>query len=256
MSDRLAIAGVPLRSRLLIGSAGYPNQQVMLDAIDASGAELVTVAIRRISLDGYSESLIDVLGDRFRLLPNTAGCSTARDAVLTARLAREALETSWIKLEVIGDRETLYPDVEEMLKAAAELVADGVVVLPYCNDDPVTCRKLADLGCATVMPLGAPIGTGQGIRNPGAIEHICARSPVPVILDAGVGTASDAALAMELGCAGVLLNTAVAKARRPVAMAAAMKAAVEAGYGARRAGRIPKREQADPSSPQMGLVGS
>ena len=256
MSDRLAIAGVPLRSRLLIGSAGYPNQQVMLDAIDASGAELVTVAIRRISLDGYSESLIDVLGDRFRLLPNTAGCSTARDAVLTARLAREALETSWIKLEVIGDRETLYPDVEEMLKAAAELVADGFVVLPYCNDDPVTCRKLADLGCATVMPLGAPIGTGQGIRNPGAIEHICARSPVPVILDAGVGTASDAALAMELGCAGVLLNTAVAKARRPVAMAAAMKAAVEAGYGARRAGRIPKREQADPSSPQMGLVGS
>ena len=256
MSDRLVIAGVPLRSRLLIGSAGYPNQQVMLNALEASGAELVTVAIRRISLDGYSESLIDVLGDRYRLLPNTAGCSTARDAVLTARLAREALETNWIKLEVIGDRETLYPDVEEMLKAAAELVADGFTVLPYCNDDPVTCRKLADLGCATVMPLGAPIGTGLGIRNPSAIEHICARSPVPVILDAGVGTASDAALAMELGCAGVLLNTAVAKARQPVAMAAAMKAAVEAGYGARRAGRIPKREQADPSSPQMGLVGS
>ena len=256
MTDRLVIAGLPLRSRLLVGSSGYPNQQVMLDSLEASGAELVTVAIRRISLSGYSESLVDVLGDAYRLLPNTAGCSTARDAVLTAKLARESLETSWIKLEVIGDRETLYPDVEEMLKAAAELVADGFIVLPYCNDDPVTCQKLADLGCATVMPLGSPIGTGQGIRNPAAIEHICSRSPVPEILDAGVGTASDAALAMELGCAGVLLNTAIAKSRHPVAMAAAMKAAVEAGYGARHAGRIPKRAHADPSSPQMGLVGS
>jgi thiazole synthase len=256
MSDRLVINGTSVRSRLLIGSAGYPNQQIMLEAIAASGAEVVTVAIRRISLSGYSESLVDVLGDKLRLLPNTAGCATARDAVLTAKLARESLETDWIKLEVIGDRETLYPDVEELLKAAAELVAAGFTVLPYCNDDPVTCRKLADLGCATVMPLGAPIGSGQGIRNPGAIEQICARSPVPVILDAGVGTASDAALAMELGCAGVLLNTAIAKARHPVAMAAAMRGAVEAGYGARLAGRIPKRLYAEPSSPQMGLVGS
>ena len=256
MPDRLTIAGRTLRSRLLVGSAGYPNQQVMLDAITASDAEVVTVSIRRISLSGYSESLVDVLGDRYRLLPNTAGCATARDAVLTAKLARESLETDWIKLEVIGDRETLYPDVEETLKAAAELVAAGFVVLPYCNDDPVTCRKLADLGCATVMPLGAPIGTGQGIRNPGAIEAICARSSVPVILDAGIGTASDAALAMELGCGGVLLNTAIAKARQPVMMAAAMRAAVEAGLGARSAGRIPKRHHADPSSPQLGLVGS
>jgi thiazole synthase len=256
MTDRLTIAGRPLRSRLLIGSSGYPNQQVMLDAIAASGAEVVTVAIRRISLSGYSESLVDVLGDGVRLLPNTAGCATARDAVLTAKLAREALETDWIKLEVIGDRESLYPDVEELLKAAAELVTAGFVVLPYCNDDPVTCRKLADLGCATVMPLGAPIGSGQGIRNPQAIEQICLRSPVPVILDAGVGTASDAALAMELGCAGVLLNTAIAHARQPVAMAAAMRAAIEAGYGARQAGRIPKRAYAEPSSPQLGLVGS
>ncbi|MEI8396742.1 MAG: thiazole synthase [Rhodospirillaceae bacterium] len=256
MSDRLVTAGLPLRSRLLVGSAGYPNQQVMLDSIAASGAEVVTVAIRRISLQGYSESLIDVLGSDIRLLPNTAGCSTARDAVLTAKLARDALETSWIKLEVIGDRESLYPDVEEMLKAAAELVTDGFIVLPYCNDDPVTCRKLADLGCATVMPLGAPIGSGQGIRNPGAIETICARSSVPVILDAGVGTASDAAFAMELGCAGVLLNTAIAKSRSPVVMAAAMRAAVDAGYGARKAGRIPKRDYAEPSSPQMGLIGS
>jgi thiazole synthase len=255
-SDDLVIAGRAMGSRLLIGSAGYPNQQVMLDAVAASGAELVTVSIRRMSLDRYSESLADVLGVRYRLLPNTAGCATRRDAVLTARLAREALATDWIKLEVIGDRETLYPDIEELLGAARDLVADGFVVLPYCNDDPVTCRKLADLGCAAVMPLGSPIGTGQGIRNPGAIEHICARSPVPVILDAGIGTASDAALAMELGCSGVLLNTAVAKAREPVRMAAAMRAAVDAGWQARRAGRIPQRHHADPSSPQLGLIGS
>lgn len=254
--DGLAIAGHPLRSRLLIGTAGYPNQQVMLEAIAASGAEVVTVAIRRMSLDGYSESLADVLGGRYRLLPNTAGCATARDAVLTAKLAREALQTNWIKLEVIGDRETLHPDGEELLKAAAELVADGFAVLPYCSDDPVQCRKLADLGCVAVMPLGSPIGTGQGIRNPSAIEHLCARMPVPVILDAGIGTASDAVLAMELGCSGVLLNTAVAKARNPIAMAGAMRAAVAAGWTARRAGRIPKRHHAEPSSPQLGLIGS
>ena len=254
--DRLVIAGQALASRLFIGTAGYPNQQVMLDALAASGAEIVTASIRRINLSGDAESLIDLLGGRFRFLPNTAGCATVKDAVLTAQLGREALGTDWVKLELIGDRETLYPDVEQLLEAAAELIADGFTVLPYCNDDPVTCRKLADLGCAAVMPLGSFIGSGGGIRNPATIELICARSPVPVILDAGIGTASDAALAMELGCAGVLLNTAVAKAHAPVRMAAAMRQAVAAGYAARHAGRIPKRDYAEPSSPQLGLIGA
>ncbi|HLI20901.1 MAG TPA: thiazole synthase, partial [Stellaceae bacterium] len=193
--------------------------------------------------------------DGYALLPNTAGCATVKDAVLTAQLGREALETNWVKLELIGDRETLYPDVEQLLRATEELVKDGFIVLPYCNDDPVTCRKLADLGAAAVMPLGSPIGTGLGIANPYAIERIVATSAVPVILDAGIGTASDAAQAMELGCDGVLLNTAVAKARDPVLMSQAMRRAVEAGRGARLAGRIPKRTQAEPSSPQLGLVG-
>jgi thiazole synthase len=254
--ETLTIAGQRFSSRLFLGTSGYPNQQVLLSAIEASGAEVVTVSIRRISLEGYAESMVDLLGGRLHLLPNTAGCATARDAVLTANLARESLETSWVKLEVIGDRDTLYPDVEQLLRAAEELVADGFTVLPYCNDDPVTCQKLADLGCAAVMPLGSMIGSGMGIRNPSAIAHICGRSPVPVILDAGIGTASDAALAMELGCAGVLLNTAVAKARNPVAMAAAMKNAVTAGYLARQAGRIPQLDHAEPSSPQLGLIGS
>ena len=256
MNDTLTIAGREFRSRLFLGTAGYPNQQVMLDALEASGSELVTVAIRRISLDGYSESLVDVIGSRAGLLPNTAGCLTAKEAVLTAQLAREALGVDWIKLEVIGDRELLYPDVEELLRATEELVADGFTVLPYCNDDPVTCRKLADLGAAAVMPLGAFIGSGLGIRNPHAIETICARSPVPVVLDAGIGTASDAALAMELGCAAVLLNTAVSKARDPVRMAAAMRDAVAAGRSARLAGRMPKRAFAEASSPQLGLIGT
>jgi thiazole synthase len=254
--DRLVIAGQALASRLFVGTAGYPNRQVMLDALAASGTEIVTVSIRRIDLSGAAESLVDLLGERYRLLPNTAGCATVKDAVLTAQLGREALGTAWVKLELIGDRETLYPDVEQLLKAAAELVADGFVVLPYCNDDPVTCRKLADLGCAAVMPLGSFIGSGGGIRNPAIIELICARSPVPVILDAGIGTASDVALAMELGCAGVLLNTAIAKDHAPVRMAAAMRQAVEAGYAARRAGRIPKLGYAEPSSPQLGLIGA
>ncbi|MGH7088668.1 MAG: thiazole synthase, partial [Stellaceae bacterium] len=217
--------------------------------------ELVTMSIRRISLESYPESLLDMVKSRYRLLPNTAGCVTARDAVLTAELAREALETDWVKLELIGDRETLYPDVEQLLRGTEELVRKGFVVLPYCNDDPVTCRKLADLGAAAVMPLGAPIGTGLGIVNPYAIERIVATSPVPVILDAGVGTASDAAQAMELGCDGVLLNTAVAKAHDPVRMAEAMRLGVRAGRAARLAGRIPKRTQAEPSSPQLGLIG-
>mgnify|MGYP006421357427 CR=1 FL=1 len=250
-----SLGGVSFQSRLLIGSAGYPNQQVMLDSIAASGAEIVTMSIRRVSLEGYAESLVDLLKNK-HLLPNTAGCETARDVVLTAQLAREALETNWVKLEVIGDRESLYPDVEQLVRAADELVKDGFTVLPYCNDDPVTCRKLADVGCAAVMPLGSPIGSGQGVANPTAIEMICQRSPVPVILDAGIGTASDAARAMELGCDAVLLNTAVAKSRDPVRMAAAMRDAVTAGYAASRAGRIPTRQYAEPSSPQLGLIGS
>jgi len=253
--DALVIAGRSFASRLLVGTAGYPNQKVMLDALTASGAEIATMSIRRISLEGYAESLVDLLGGRYRLLPNTAGCTTVRDAILTAQLARESLRTDWIKLELIGDRETLYPDVEQLVRAAADLVKDGFTVLPYCNDDPVTCRKLADAGCAAVMPLGSPIGSGMGICNPYNIEMICARSPVPVILDAGIGTASDAALAMELGCAGVLLNTAIAKARDPVRMARAMKAAVEAGRDAFLAGRMPKKPyEASPSSPTTGLI--
>jgi thiazole synthase len=254
-ADPLVIAGQSFTSRLLLGTAGYPNRQVMLDALAASGAEIATASIRRVSLQGYEESLVELLGNRVRLLPNTAGCQTAREAVLTAELAREALETNWVKLEVIGDRELLYPDVAELIVATEELVAKGFVVLPYCNDDPVTCRRLADLGAAAVMPLGAPIGSGLGILNPHLIELICARVGVPVVLDAGIGTASDAALAMELGCAAVLLNTAVSKARDPVRMAAAMRAGVEAGHSARLAGRIPKRRDAEASSPQFGWSG-
>ncbi|WP_207476662.1 thiazole synthase [Arenibaculum pallidiluteum] len=256
MEDVFEIAGRQFGSRLLIGSSGYPNRQVMMAALEASGAEVVTVSIRRISLDGYAESMLDLMGGRYVLLPNTAGCQTAREAVLTARLAREALQTDWVKLEVIGDAETLHPDVEQLLRATEELVAEGFKVLPYCNDDPVTCRKLADAGAAAVMPLGSPIGSGLGICNPRAIEHICARIGVPVILDAGIGTASDAALAMELGCSAVLLNTAVAKADDPPAMARAMRLGVEAGRLARRAGRIPRLDRAEPSSPQLGLIGT
>ncbi len=261
MADRsveavLSIAGERFGSALLAGSAGYPNRQIMLDALRASGAEIVTVSIRRVDLAGPQEGLIDLLAGTYRLLPNTAGCATARDAVLTACLAREALGTEWVKLEVIGDRETLYPDVEQLLKAAAELTAKGFAVLAYCNDDPVTCEKLQDLGCAAVMPLGAPIGSGLGILNPYTIETICRRLSAPVILDAGIGTASDAAQAMELGCSGVLLNTAIARADDPVAMAGAMRMAVAAGRLARLAGRIPKRLHAEASSPEFGLIGS
>ena len=256
MSDPLVIAGRTFQSRLFLGTAGYPNRQVMLDAVGASGTEMVTASIRRISLAGEEESLVDLIPKHVHFLPNTAGCQTAKDAVLTAELAREALDTNWVKLEVIGDRELLYPDVEELLRATETLVGKGFVVLPYCNDDPVACRKLADAGAAAVMPLGSPIGSGLGITNPHLIELLCGRSPVPVVLDAGIGTASDAALAMELGCAAVLLNTAVSKANDPVGMAAAMRAAVEAGRLARLSGRIPKRTHAEPSSPQFGLVGT
>jgi thiazole synthase len=255
-SDELVIAGRTFRSRLFLGTAGYPNRKIMLAAVAASGTEMVTASIRRISLAAEDESLVDLLADKVHFLPNTAGCQTARDAILTAELAREALETNWIKLEVIGDRELLYPDVAELARATETLVAKGFVVLPYCNEDPVSCRRLADAGAAAVMPLGSPIGSGLGISNPHLIELICARSPVPVVLDAGIGTASDAALTMELGCAAVLLNTAVSKATDPVRMAAGMRAAVEGGRLARLSGRIPKRAYAEPSSPQFGLVGT
>jgi thiazole synthase len=254
--DPLIIAGRAFGSRLILGTARYPNRQVMLDAIEVSGAEMVTASIRRISLDGYAESLVDLVGERYQLLPNTAGCATVRDAVLTAQLARESLETDWVKLELIGDRETLYPDVTGLVQAAEELVRDGFTVLPYCTDDPVVCRKLADVGCAAVMPLGSPIGSGMGLANPYNIEMICARSPVPVVLDAGIGTASDAALAMEIGCDAVMVNSAVAQANDPLRMAAAVRDAVAAGRGARLAGRIPRRAYAEATSPQLGLIGS
>src|SRR6202050_45274 len=255
MSDPLIIAGHQFSSRLFLGSAGYPNRKIMLDAIAASGSEMVTASIRRISLAGDDDSMVDLLAGRAKFLPNTAGCQTAKDAVLTAELAREALNTNWIKLEVVGDRELLYPDVEELVRATQTLVGEGFVVLPYCTEDPVACRKLADAGAAAVMPLGSPIGSGLGVSNPHLIELICTRSPVPVVLDAGIGTASDATLAMELGCAAVLINTAVSQARDPVMMAKSMRGAVKAGRFSRLAGRIAKRTHAEPSSPQFGLVG-
>ena len=254
-SDPFSIAGVTLGSRLFLGTAGYPNQRILVDAVAASGSDVVTMSIRRISLDRRGSDTINLLKGR-RFLPNTAGCETARDAVLTAELAREALDTNWIKVEVIGDRETLYPDVTELLDATRQLVDAGFVVLPYCTDDPVICQRLADLGAAAVMPMGSLIGSGMGVANPANLELICRRSPVPVIVDAGIGTASDATIAMELGAAGVLLNTAVAKSDAPVTMAHSMRHAVEAGRLAYRAGRIPRRGRAEPSSPQLGLVGS
>ncbi|WP_119679648.1 thiazole synthase [Indioceanicola profundi] len=255
-TDPLKIAGKSFGSRLFLGSAGYPNQQVFLDSLAASGAEILTVSVRRADLTGHGEGLLELVAGKVHLLPNTAGCATVKDAVLTAQLGREALGTDWVKLELIGDRETLYPDVEQLLRAADELVRDGFIVLPYCTDDHIVCQKLADVGCAAVMPLGSPIGTGLGILNPYNIETVCARSPVPVVLDAGIGTASDAALAMELGCDAVLLNTAVSKSTDPVRMAAAMRAGVEGGRLARLAGRIPKRTRAEASSPELGLIGS
>ena len=253
--DPFTIAGTAIGSRLLLGTAGYPNQRILRDAVEVSACEIVTVSVRRISLKGHGSDTIGLLAGR-RFLPNTAGCETARDAVLTAELAREALETHWIKLEVIGDRETLYPDMGELLEATRQLVGRGFVVLPYCTDDPVVCRRLADLGAAAVMPMGSLIGSGMGVANPANLELICRRSEVPVIVDAGIGTASDAVIAMELGAAAVLLNTAVAKANDPVSMALAMRHAVVAGRQAYLAGRIPRRGRAEPSSPQLGLVGS
>ncbi|MDF2117484.1 thiazole synthase [Roseiarcaceae bacterium H3SJ34-1] len=255
MSDSLIIAGESLSSRLLLGTAGYPNQRIMREAVHASGCDIVTVSMRRVSLQGHGSDTLDLLSG-YRFLPNTAGCETARDAILTAELAREALDTNWVKLEVIGDRETLYPDAGELIEATRQLVDLGFIVLPYCSDDPVLCQRLADLGAAAVMPMGSLIGSGMGIANPANLELICRRSPVPVIVDAGIGTASDAVIAMELGASAVLLNTAVSRADDPVAMAGAMRHAVEAGRLAWRAGRIPRRGRAEPSSPQLGLVGS
>jgi thiazole synthase len=252
-ADRLTIAGRTLRSRLLLGTGGFPSLEIMASAIAASGSDLVTVALRRVDPSARG-SLIDVLADAgVRLLPNTAGCHTARDAVLTARLAREAFDTDWIKLEVIGDEDTLLPDAPELLRAAEELIDDGFVVLPYTTDDPVLARRLADIGCAAVMPLGSPIGSGMGIRNPYNIALIRDAVQVPVVLDAGVGTASDAALAMELGCDAVMAASAISRAQDPVRMARAMRAAVEAGRLAHGAGRIPRRLYATPSTPNEGL---
>ncbi|MGA2210617.1 MAG: thiazole synthase [Acidimicrobiales bacterium] len=246
--DQLVIAGETLGSRLILGSGGIPSLAVLERAIAASGTSLVTVAIRRVDPNAPG-SLLDVLARLgVRVLPNTAGCFTAADAVLTAKLAREALETDWVKLEVIGDEITLLPDGSELLRAAEQLVADGFVVLPYTNDDPVLARRLEHLGCAAVMPAGAPIGSGLGIRNPHAIAMITEGAGVPVVLDAGIGTASDAALAMELGCDGVMVASAITRCRAPEVMARAMALAVEAGHAARTAGPIPRRYHAEASS--------
>jgi thiazole synthase len=259
-SDPLTIAGRTLRSRLLLGTGGFPSLELLAESIRASGSELVTVALRRIEPHPGGDpnrrgSLLDVLErEGVSLLPNTAGCFTARDAVLTAKLAREAFATDWIKLEVIGDEDTLLPDAPELLKAAELLVDDGFVVLPYTTDDPVLARRLVDVGCAAVMPLGAPIGSGMGIRNPYNISLIREAVDVPVVLDAGVGTASDAALAMELGCDAVMVASAVSRAQDPVAMATAMRHAVDAGRLAYGAGRIPRRRYATASSPRLGIA--
>ncbi|NIL99507.1 MAG: thiazole synthase [Acidobacteria bacterium] len=255
--DSWRLADLELGSRLVLGTARYPSRTVLLDALEASGCELVTVALRRVAIGGEADNLYAVLRKAgYRVLPNTAGCYTARDAVLTAELAREALETDLVKLEVIADDETLLPDTEALLVAAKELVGKGFSVLPYTNDDPVTARRLEEAGCVAVMPLGAPIGSGLGIRNPHNIELIRQAANVPVIVDAGVGTASDVAFAMELGCDAVLLNSAVARARQPVQMAAAMRDACRAGFAARGAGRIPKKFLADASSPAAGRIES
>jgi thiazole synthase len=247
------LGGRQWSSRLIAGTGGFRSLEQMERALAAAGTEIVTVALRRV--DPAAEgSVLDVL-DRLGLfaLPNTAGCFTARDAVRTAKLAREAFQTDWVKLEVIGDDRTLYPDAVELLDAAEQLVADGFTVLPYTNDDPVLARRLEEAGCAAVMPLGSPIGSGAGIRNPYNVAIIAERASVPVILDAGIGTASDAALAMELGCDAVLAASAIFGAEEPAAMARALRGAVEAGHTASRAGRIPQRAHAEASTPYQGL---
>lgn len=245
------LGGRAWRSRLIVGTGGFRSLETMERALEASGTEVVTVALRRVDplAKGSVLEVVERLG--LFLLPNTAGCYTARDAVKTALMAREAFETDWIKLEVIGDDRTLFPDAVELLRAAEQLIADGFVVLPYTNDDPVLARRLEEVGCAAVMPLGSPIGSGAGIRNPYNISIIVEQARVPVVLDAGLGSASDAALAMELGCDAVLLASSVSRAKDPVAMAVAMRKAVEAGYEARLAGRIPRRLYAEASTPPL-----
>lgn len=247
--DELIIGGEKFTSRLIMGTGGAPSLEVLEQALKASGTEITTVAMRRVDPKARG-SVLDVLNRLgIKVLPNTAGCYTAGDAVLTARLAREALGTSWVKLEVISDERTLLPDPVETFDAAERLVAEGFTVLPYIGDDPALAKRLEQIGCAAVMPLGSPIGSGLGIRNPHSIELIVESVNVPVILDAGIGTASDAALAMELGCDAVLLASAVTRAQRPALMAAAMRAAVDAGRKAYLAGRIPRRRYAEASSP-------
>jgi thiazole synthase len=251
--EPLVIAGRQMRSRLILGTGGFVNHEVLVDALTACEAELCTVALRR--LDPSSRgSILDVLeAAGVEVLPNTAGCFTARDAIITAQLAREAFETDWIKLEVIGDDRTLLPDAVELVAAAEALVDDAFVVLPYTTDDPILARRLEDVGCAAVMPLGSPIGSGMGIRNPYNISIIVEQAGVPVVLDAGVGTASDATLAMELGCDAVLCASAISRAHDPAAMARSIRLAVEAGVLARGAGRIPRRRYAEASTPEEGL---
>lgn len=256
MADEFVLGGRSYRSRLIVGTGKYRDFAETRRAIDASGAEIVTVAVRRVNItDPGRENLLDqVPPDRFTILPNTAGCYTAEEAVRVARLAREAGVGNLVKVEVIGDEKTLFPDVPATIEASRILVGEGFVVLPYTTDDPVACRRLEDLGCAAVMPLAAPIGSGLGIRNPYNLRIIIEQSRVPVIVDAGVGTASDAARAMELGCDAVLMNTAIAGARDPIAMAEAMRLGVEAGRLSFLAGRIPRRLYASASSPIEGML--
>ncbi len=256
MPNEFQIADKTFHSRLILGTGKYPSFELMRAAHQVGGTEMVTVAIRRIDLNAVKgESLLDFIDrKKITLLPNTAACFTAEDAIQTARLARQALETHWIKLEVIGDEKTLFPDVSATLEAAKILVKEGFVVLPYCLDDPVACKKLEEIGCAAVMPLAAPIGSGLGIRNPYNLKIILEQAKIPVIVDAGVGCASDAAIAMELGCDALLMNTAIASAKDPVKMAQAMRAAVEAGRLSFEAGRIPKKLYATASSPLEGLI--
>jgi thiazole synthase len=249
------LGGRTLDSRLIVGTGGAPSLDVLGRVISASGTGAVTVAMRRVAPGGAGSLLGTVQRAGVQVLPNTAGCHTASEALFTARLGREALGTGWVKLEVVADDHTLLPDPGELLQAAHQLVADGFTVLPYTNDDPVLARQLEGAGCAAVMPLGAPIGSGLGIRNPHNIAMIVERAGVPVILDAGIGTASDAAFAMELGCAGVLVASAITRAADPERMACAMRLAVEAGHAARAAGRITRRWHAEPSSPLAGMPG-
>ena len=254
--EPLTIAGRTFQSRLILGTGKYSDATTMLAAFEAAGAEMITVALRRVPLEEIGKgSLIDQVDQsKYLLLPNTAGCYTADEAVRTARLARELGGWEWVKLEVIGDPQTLFPDNAETLKAAKILLDEGFIVLPYTSDDPIVCKKLEELGCPAVMPLAAPIGSGMGIRNPANLRIIVEQAGVPIIVDAGVGTASDAALALELGVDGVLMNTGVAEAKDPVRMARAMKLAVEAGWLAAHAGRIPKKLYANASSPLDGLI--